>query len=1034
MLKPEAQRAAPRNCVPIFCHVDLDCFYCQVEQRRLGVSSDQPLAVQQWESLIAVNYPARACSIRRGENVRRALALCPDLKLVHVETLDSTEGRTPTKEQPNWLTHKVTLQRYRDASAEVLSLLLDHCQQAEKASIDEMYFDLTAQVASMVLSLLEEGSEGADGGGPEARGPPVGAALDAQAMQEAGGPPEKAVEGPLETKEPPDYDGPFDEEGPPNGGTGGSGKSGGPLHLSEAREEEASSRGDLSSPAKEGPPVQRRPGGPDDIEASSPSGGPQDGLLPAEEGGGTSEGSRPSLKRDDSGSSPFNPQTLSSKPLFPALKDMSLLPSLETQQKLLPVLRGRLMQRFGLTDPEVYERTAAAARRGIFPTETPTTAAPGIHQGGLPAQATPRRQPGGGPSAAAAAGFPSTSSSPIRPAAQQQQLQQQQQQQQLQQQQQQQQQEDTVHAAALSSPNSMASASRSPLPAAAASPGPPLESPKGPVLTPSPLERSGAPLPPIVRTPGRPPVQGGGISRWKEPVRPRGPNPFGETYRAVLSLEEWDVANLWLVCGAVLLALVRRDVLHKLKFTMSGAVAHNKFMAKVASAHFKPNQQVIVPGAFVPQFLSGLEIKKLAGLGGKRGSLVSSRFPSCKLVGHLQRLSLQQLQQALGTEEGSFIYSLVRGAPVGSDVVRSNIRVKSMLAFKSLPSPGAPPGGSLLLQWMRLLSSELHDRASRDFRLYKRMPKTLTLHYHSVPPANQKFSRTCQVASPSPSGGGTLGAPLRGPPSADAILHLANQLLMRLVAEQQKHGAPLKPCLRVALALGDFADRGEHEDGDISGFFAPRQKRGTSERRGAPPEGDAGPEARHALGHEETSQGQLIPAPPQQAESEQPSTEAVSSIAVERQDNYGSSRAPDRHRGEGCSPHNDRRDGGPHGKGDRCISVSSELSDDDESGEEAEILEIIDVSRHGGRGVRTPPETQREGEKSIKQRGEGDREKSPAILKVQEPSAGGTGTSTKKRGRRRSISRKSRKTPEGGQLRIDAFLGKRQKKSNSHKS
>ncbi|KAL8451701.1 hypothetical protein Emed_001863 [Eimeria media] len=1074
MLKPDAQRVAPRNCVPVFCHVDLDCFYCQVEQRRLGVSSDQPLAVQQWESLIAVNYPARACSIRRGEKVKRALALCPDLKLVHVETLDSTQGHAPTKElsvvlqQPNWLTHKVTLQRYRDASAEVLSLLLDHCQQAEKASIDEVYFDLTAQVASMVLSLLEEGPLEAEGG-PEAQGPPVGPP-DAQATPQAEGPPE-AAEGPLKTEDSPNLKGPLDEKGPLQETSNPPSESGGPSLPPEVRDEEASSRGEAPPPDKEGPPVGGRGDLGADGGASSASRGPPEG-PPAGEASCSNEATNPSLERDDARVWPLNPQTLNPKPLFPALKDMSLLPTLEMQQKMLPVLRGRLMQRFGLTDPERYACTAAAARRGPPSWGAPTSAQQSLHHGVLTEQGTPRRQPEGTHSAAAGAGVSLASSSPLRPAAQQQQQQQQQHQQQ--------QQQETPHAAALSPPASAASAPRSPLLSAAASPGPPLEATGGQSPLPTSLGRRG------------PPVQGG-ISRWKEPVRPRGPNPFGETYSAVLSLDEWDIANLWLVCGAVLLALVRKDVLHKLKFTMSGAVAHNKvgrqaadrfrkqrapwggplggplgvlqhsprsrpskraycfclspafgqrpassflslpvfvsssfcslfvssfavygqlaagwcvqFMAKVASAHFKPNQQVIVPAAFVSQFLSGLELKKLAGLGGKRGSFVSSRFPSCKLVGHLQRLSLQQLQQALGAEEGSFLYSLVRGAPVGSDVVRSNIRVKSMLAFKSLPAPGAPPGGPLLMQWLRLLSSELHDRASRDFRLYRRMPKTLTLHYSSIPPANQKFSRTCQVASPSPSGGGSSGGPTRGPPSAEAILQLATQLLTRLVAEQQKQGAPLKPCLRVALALGDFADRGDREDGDISGFFAPRQKRGAPEKLGGPPDGEAKSEAEPAV--VVTSQEQSTSAQPQQAELEEASAGAVVSNSVEGQDNADSPGAPPlRHKNEGA-PHKEDRDGDPHWKEDRCISLSSEFSGNSDSEEEAEILEIIDVSREKGRGVDTP-EMQRDGEKATKQKGEVDRERSPPRPKVHQPSAAAAAAAAaaKKRGRRRSSSRK----------------------------
>ena len=47
----------------IICHLDLDCFYCQVEHVRLNIPASEPLAVQQWSSVIAVNYAARACGI-----------------------------------------------------------------------------------------------------------------------------------------------------------------------------------------------------------------------------------------------------------------------------------------------------------------------------------------------------------------------------------------------------------------------------------------------------------------------------------------------------------------------------------------------------------------------------------------------------------------------------------------------------------------------------------------------------------------------------------------------------------------------------------------------------------------------------------------------------------------------------------------------------------------------------------------------------------------------------------------------------------
>lgn len=37
----------------VILHIDLDCFYAQVESLRLGVGPGVPLAVQQWNNLIA---------------------------------------------------------------------------------------------------------------------------------------------------------------------------------------------------------------------------------------------------------------------------------------------------------------------------------------------------------------------------------------------------------------------------------------------------------------------------------------------------------------------------------------------------------------------------------------------------------------------------------------------------------------------------------------------------------------------------------------------------------------------------------------------------------------------------------------------------------------------------------------------------------------------------------------------------------------------------------------------------------------------
>lgn len=148
---------APRTGQRVIAHLDLDCFYVQVEQRRLGLgrppwtSRDSPAAaVQQWDGLIAVNYAARAHGVKRGMRAADARKACPDITLVHVETIsEGTEEMSVDHGEPlapDRRTQKACLRRYRQASEEVFAVVQRHATRCEMASIDEVYLDLTEEV------------------------------------------------------------------------------------------------------------------------------------------------------------------------------------------------------------------------------------------------------------------------------------------------------------------------------------------------------------------------------------------------------------------------------------------------------------------------------------------------------------------------------------------------------------------------------------------------------------------------------------------------------------------------------------------------------------------------------------------------------------------------------------------------------------------------------------------------------------------------------------------------------------------------
>jgi nucleotidyltransferase/DNA polymerase involved in DNA repair len=181
----------------IICHFDLDAFYVACE-RELNPSAllGVPVAVSQYNpygelretsseevdrrlivrpgggggggqpvvdngdangSLIAVSYEARAASVRRNDRGRDAVKKCPDLCIVQVPVRHG----------------KADLTMYRDASYRVLNKLVSSIKEnpllittnegdaaskirVEKASIDEIYIDLTPAANAMAERVINE--------------------------------------------------------------------------------------------------------------------------------------------------------------------------------------------------------------------------------------------------------------------------------------------------------------------------------------------------------------------------------------------------------------------------------------------------------------------------------------------------------------------------------------------------------------------------------------------------------------------------------------------------------------------------------------------------------------------------------------------------------------------------------------------------------------------------------------------------------------------------------------------------------------
>lgn len=106
----------------VIIHLDIDCFYAQVEEIRNPSLRDKPLGILQNNSVVTSNYVARGYGIHKMTYLKDALVKCPELVLVNGEDL------TP----------------YRQMSNKVHNILLQYTSNVEKLGLDENFLDVTS--------------------------------------------------------------------------------------------------------------------------------------------------------------------------------------------------------------------------------------------------------------------------------------------------------------------------------------------------------------------------------------------------------------------------------------------------------------------------------------------------------------------------------------------------------------------------------------------------------------------------------------------------------------------------------------------------------------------------------------------------------------------------------------------------------------------------------------------------------------------------------------------------------------------------
>ncbi|CAH1973587.1 unnamed protein product [Acanthoscelides obtectus] len=115
--------------------IDMDCFYCQVEEKLDPTMAGKPIAVVQYNpwrggGIIAVNYPARDKGVTRHMRGDEAKRKCPNIVLARVPQVRG----------------KADISKYREAGNKVAEVLQTFTNLLERASVDEAYLDITEAV------------------------------------------------------------------------------------------------------------------------------------------------------------------------------------------------------------------------------------------------------------------------------------------------------------------------------------------------------------------------------------------------------------------------------------------------------------------------------------------------------------------------------------------------------------------------------------------------------------------------------------------------------------------------------------------------------------------------------------------------------------------------------------------------------------------------------------------------------------------------------------------------------------------------
>lgn len=111
----------------VIIHIDIDCYYAQVEMILNPSLCGKPLGIKQKNLVVTCNYEARALGVEKLMTIKSALEKCPSLILANGEDLKN----------------------YREMSEKIYHVLQSYSPFVEKLGLDENFVDVTHKIMKL---------------------------------------------------------------------------------------------------------------------------------------------------------------------------------------------------------------------------------------------------------------------------------------------------------------------------------------------------------------------------------------------------------------------------------------------------------------------------------------------------------------------------------------------------------------------------------------------------------------------------------------------------------------------------------------------------------------------------------------------------------------------------------------------------------------------------------------------------------------------------------------------------------------------